>query len=88
MNQFIPFDEFHEKEYRLLLRRLLQARLDAGLTQMEVAQKLGKPQSFVSRSETGARRIDVIELKAFAKAYNKTIDYFLEGMGNFQDKTQ
>ena len=69
MSQFIPLDEFHEKEYRQLLSRLLQARLDAGLTQMEVAQKLGKPQSFVSRSETGARRIDVIELKAFAEIY-------------------
>ena len=76
MNQFIPLDEFHEKEYQLLLSRLLQARLDAGLTQMEVAQKLGKPQSFVSRSETGARRIDVIELKAFAHIYGKEISYF------------
>lgn len=85
MSQFIPLDEFHETEYRLLLSRLVQARLDAGITQMEVAQKLGKPQSFVSRSETGDRRIDAIELKAFAKIYNKTINYFLEAMGNAQE---
>lgn len=81
MNQFIPLDEFHEKEYRLLLSRLLQARLDAGLTQMEVAQKLGKPQSFVSRSETGVRRLDVIELKAFAEIYDLPIVHFLKSSG-------
>ncbi|MCC6602814.1 MAG: helix-turn-helix transcriptional regulator [Anaerolineae bacterium] len=83
MNQFIPLDEFHEKQYRLLLSRLLQARLDAGLTQMEVAEKLGKPQSFVSRSETGARRIDVIELKAFAQIYDVPIEAFVTGI-NYQ----
>lgn len=77
MNQFIPLDEIHEKEYRLLLSRLIQARLDAGMTQMEVAQKLGKPQSFVSRSETGARRIDAIELNYFAKLYGKSIADFI-----------
>lgn len=81
MNQFIPLDEFHEKEYRLLLSRLLQARLDAGLTQMEVAQKLGKPQSFVSRSETGVRRLDVIELKAFAEIYDLPSVHFLKSSG-------
>jgi transcriptional regulator with XRE-family HTH domain len=78
MSQFIPLDEIHEKEYRLLLGRLIQARLDAGMTQMEVAQKLGKPQSFVSRSETGARRIDVIELKAFATIYGISLSHFVE----------
>ena len=80
MSQFIPLDEIHEKEYRLLLSRLIQARLDAGMTQNEVAQKLGKPQSFISRSETGARRIDPVELKAFATLYGKTLAHFLEGI--------
>jgi transcriptional regulator with XRE-family HTH domain len=75
----IPLDQFHETEYRLLLSRLVQARLDAGMTQMEVAQKLGKPQSFVSRSETGARRIDAIELNAFAQIYRRPIADFIEG---------
>ena len=79
MSRFIPLDEIHEKEYRLLLGRLIQARLDAGMTQVEVAQKLGKPQSFVSRSETGVRRIDAIELKAFAAIYGLSFDYFVEG---------
>lgn len=78
MSRQLSLDEYHDDEYRQLLSRLLQARRDAGLTQMEVAQRLGKPQSFVSRSETGARRIDVIELKAFALIYETEISNLLE----------
>jgi transcriptional regulator with XRE-family HTH domain len=44
--------------YRLFLRRLREARLAAGLTQVEVAAKLGRPQSFVSKCESGERRVD------------------------------
>lgn len=83
MSRLISLNEIHETEYRLLLSRLLQARLDAGMTQMEVAQKLGKPQSFVSRSETGGRRIDAIELKAFATVYGVPLSNFLGGIESF-----
>jgi transcriptional regulator with XRE-family HTH domain len=45
------------------LRALLaQARVAAGLTQLALAQKLGRPQSFVSKYEHGERRLDVGEL--------------------------
>ncbi len=39
-----------------------EARLNAGLTQAKLAQKLGKPQSYIAKYETGERRLDVIEL--------------------------
>lgn len=39
-----------------------KARLDAGLTQAKLAQKLDKPQSYVAKYETGERRLDIIEL--------------------------
>jgi len=65
------------QKYQELLNRLRTARLEAGLTQEEVAKRLGKNQSFVSRSETGERRIDVIELQAFAAIYQKPMFYFL-----------
>ena len=63
--------------YRRFLRRLRAAREDAGLTQVQVAKRLRRTQVFVSKSESGDRRVDVIELKAFAKLYNKPPNYFL-----------
>jgi len=69
--------DYYVQKYQELLNRLRTARLEAGLTQEEVAKRLGKNQSFVSRSETGERRIDVIELQAFADIYRKPISYFL-----------
>jgi transcriptional regulator with XRE-family HTH domain len=44
------------------LRELLaEARSKAGLTQLDVARRLGRPQSFVSKYESGERRLDVVE---------------------------
>lgn len=40
---------------------LIKARVDAGLTQQQLADKLGNPQSFVAKYEGGERRLDVIE---------------------------
>ncbi len=56
---------------RDVLRRLRQARKEAGLTQVEVAKQLKRSQSFVTKAETGERRLDVVELKAFARLYKK-----------------
>ena len=67
----------YEKEYRTVIRRLREARLNAGLKQNEVAKRLGKPQSYVSKIERGERRLDVVELNSFAKIYRKSPDYFI-----------
>lgn len=66
----------HTQRYRRFLERLKKARLDAGLTQAEAAAKLKKPQSFVSKSEAGERRVDVIELEDFARVYDRSISFF------------
>ncbi len=58
---------------------LKQARLDANLTQIEAAEKLAKTQAYISKCELGERRIDVIELAAFAKLYQKSPTYFFPG---------
>ena len=47
---------------------LVQARRDAGLTQVALAKKLGRPQSFVSKFERGERRLDVAEFLDVARA--------------------
>jgi DNA-binding transcriptional regulator YiaG len=64
------------RHYRALLNRLKQARKAAGLTQAQVARKLSKPQSFVSKFESGERRIDFVELQYLAKLYRKPISFF------------
>jgi len=49
-----------QKKLQALLR---QVRVEAGLTQEEVARRLERPQSFVSKYETGERRLDILELR-------------------------
>jgi transcriptional regulator with XRE-family HTH domain len=47
---------------------LIKARKDAGLTQAEVASKLERPQSYISKYESGERRLDVVEFLELARA--------------------
>ena len=54
--------------YGELLRVLVDARRKAGLRQTDLAERLGKPQSFVSKIERGERRLDVVELIVVARA--------------------
>jgi len=63
-------------EYKKIIKQLKNARLEAGLTQEEVARKLNVNRSYISKIEIGERRLDVLELKKFAKIYNKEINYF------------
>ncbi len=68
----------HTKEYAYFVERLRKARLESGLTQVQVAKKLKRPQSHISNIETGQQRVDVIELQRFAKLYKKDITYFVK----------
>ncbi|HMI85610.1 MAG TPA: helix-turn-helix transcriptional regulator [Polyangiaceae bacterium] len=68
----------HSAEYRRLLERLREARRKAGLTQVQVAKALKQTQSFVSKCEAGERRIDAIELQAFAQLYGIPLPRLLE----------
>ena len=67
----------HRPAYRWMLGRLREAREKAGLTQVAVAKRLTRPQSFVSKAELGERRIDPIDLQEFAELYRKPISFFL-----------
>lgn len=65
-------------EYAAFLRRLRMARNAAGLSQAEAASRLDKPQSYVSKCESGERRVDVVELRAFARIYGVPITFFFD----------
>jgi len=66
------------KEYARFIEKLRKARLEAGLRQIEVAKKVKRPQSYISRVESGEYRLDILEVKKFAKLYKKNINYFLK----------
>jgi transcriptional regulator with XRE-family HTH domain len=66
----------HSERYREFLKRLRKAREGAGLTQAQVARALGRQQSFISKCESGERRVDVIELEDFARLYGKRLSFF------------
>lgn len=58
----------HSDAARILQRKLADARRASGLKQVEVAERLDKPQSFVSDVERGERRLDVVEFTHFCRA--------------------
>jgi len=68
----------YSKEYKNIIERLKTARLEIGLKQEEMAAKLKKPQSYISKIERGERRVDITELKELAKIYKKSINFFVE----------
>lgn len=57
-------------EHARFCELLIATRRASGLTQVDVANRLDKPQSFVSKYERGERRLDVIEFLHVASALN------------------
>ena len=63
----------HTAEYSILKRLLRELRTQKGLTQVQLAEDLGKPQSFVSKYEMGERRLDLIEIRAVCECLDVTL---------------
>jgi transcriptional regulator with XRE-family HTH domain len=57
-----------QRRRKLLLQILREARLEAGMRQVDVAKVLNRPQSYVAKIESGERKIDFIEVLEFTKA--------------------
>lgn len=68
----------YTQEFQGIIEKLKEARVKQGLTQQEVAKRLGVGQSFISKIESGQYRIDIIQLQAFAKLYKKPLSSFLK----------
>jgi transcriptional regulator with XRE-family HTH domain len=71
----------HRRAYRRLLTVLRAARERAGLTQAEVATRLDVYASFVSKVESGERRLDVVELAEFCGVYGTDLVALLKEAG-------
>lgn len=77
------FTGFHKH----LIDTLIAARKRAGLTQTELAERLGKDQTFISLVERSQRRVDVLEFYAFSKAMNvNPLDLYAELIEKLPDK--
>jgi transcriptional regulator with XRE-family HTH domain len=64
-----------------MITRLRDAREAAGFTQVDVAKALGRTQAWVSKCESGERRIDPIDLADFAALYDRKIKHFVKQHG-------
>lgn len=64
----------NHQHYLALLRRI---RTERGLRQREIAERLGQPQSFVSKYESGERRLDLLELEQVCAACDTDLVSFV-----------
>jgi transcriptional regulator with XRE-family HTH domain len=69
--------QYPQEANKPLLVLLRQIRLDAKLRQVDLAKRLGQPQSFVSKYESGGRRLDILELRSLCKAAGITLEQFV-----------
>lgn len=76
------------RRYGRLRTTLVAARKNAGLTQAQLARKLSRPQSFVSKYEHGERRLDVVEFIDVARALNLDPADLLEQLGGSSAKEE
>ena len=67
----------HSDEHERFRGLLRKARVQAGLTQRDLASRLGVPQSFVSKYESGERRLDVLELRLVCQAVGVSLQEFV-----------
>ena len=68
----------HTEEHRVLCSLLRQYRIDAGLSQVQLAEALDEPQSLVSRVEVGERRLDILELRQWLVPLAVSLREFVE----------
>jgi transcriptional regulator with XRE-family HTH domain len=65
------------RQREMLLFLLKEIRQKNGITQVELAQKLGVPQSFVSKYESGERQLDILELRQICQFVGISFDNFV-----------
>ena len=77
MKKNIRLDQ--QKKLLVLLRGI---RVDAGLTQSELASRLARDQTFVSKYESGERRLDILELREVCQALGTDLIAFIRKLDN------
>ena len=84
--------EADANEVKILVELLRRARIEAGLRQIDLAERLKVPQSVISKYEVGERRIDLLELRAICTALGLTLPDFVyqleEMLGKASNETK
>ena len=81
MGATVPKSVFTDR-YRRLLEMLVEARTSAGLSQVELAEKIGWQQTDISKVERGERRLDLVEFLEFAEALRIDAGDFVRKLQN------
>ncbi len=68
----------HSHHYQIFRALLVNARVASGLTQIQIANRLGKPQSFISKYERGERRLDFAEFIELADVLGIDVATFID----------
>lgn len=68
----------HDARYQRIASLLVELRKQRGLLQQDLADRLGRPQAFISKIESGARRLDLIELLDFLTALETDPHVFID----------
>lgn len=76
---------YSRRQY-IVQRLLRDIRIDAGLRQVDLAEKLGQPQSFVSKCESGERRLDLLELEQVCICCGVTLIDFVVRLDGAEDR--
>ena len=74
----------HSHHYQIFRKLLVAARAHSGLTQVQIADQLGKPQSFISKYERGERRLDFTEFVELADVLRVDVSDFVD---NYRSET-
>jgi ribosome-binding protein aMBF1 (putative translation factor) len=67
----------HSDQYKRFLALLRELRIGAGLTQAELAARLQRDQTLISKIETGERRLDILELREICQAIGISLEKFI-----------
>ena len=70
--------DLYSEDQGYLVKQLKKARISAGLSQSEVANKFKKTQSHISKIESGQSRVDFLQLKKLASLYKRSLDFFVK----------
>ncbi|WP_459902334.1 helix-turn-helix domain-containing protein [Edwardsiella tarda] len=77
-DRILTMSSIYSYEYQSIIKTLKARRIELKITQAQLAQELGKPQSFVSKIESGERRLDIIEFVHIARQLSLDLNEVLE----------